>query len=486
MKRTNNYTTSSKTITIPQQETFSRVVPILSSALLMGAGVGFVLATILTLALALHVFLGPWWIAAAQAHGHVQLYGWAGLFVLGVALHFLPRLRGTPLSMPRLVPWILTDLVAGLLLRVLSQPLFLITGSHIWAILLIASGVLECVALVTVVSQLGMTARRGPILTTRPAFLGVFPYLVGAFCALGIASCVNLVSVVQASMSMGLVPTTTDNLNVTLGLFGFLVPMALAMSAQSLPMYAGLEAFPRRILWPMAGVYFSGLVLASAGMLASSQQSPWPGVLNGLGMLLMGIVLLIFISVFMRMMRTRGRLPEKVVRLAPSPEVATQNYQKHVRVERSTYGPFVALVASAYTWALLGSVLLILDGLSMLFGQTPFFTIDAIHHSLTVGFITLLICGIAPRMIPGFSGGKIASPSLVSATFWLGNTAALLRVGSLLLATVLATISFAGGSLYSILFGLSGPVGLALAICLAVNLWPALWPKGINPQSANM
>ena len=173
MKSTSSNTTVSKVAKITRQETLSRVAPILASALLMGAGVGFVLATILTLALALHVSLGPWWIATAQAHGHVQLYGWAGLFVLGVALHFLPRLPGTPLVMPRLIPWILTALVAGLLLRALSQPLFLVTGSHVWAILLIASGVLECAALVTLVSQLALTARRGPVLATRPAFLGV-------------------------------------------------------------------------------------------------------------------------------------------------------------------------------------------------------------------------------------------------------------------------------------------------------------------------
>jgi uncharacterized protein involved in response to NO len=257
----------------------------------MGAGVGFFMATILTLVLALHIFIGTWWVATAQAHGHIQLYGWAGLFVVGVALHFLPRLRGTPLSMPRFVPWILATMLAGLLLRAISQPLFVVSGSRIWSILLVASGVLECVALLTVVSQLGMTAWRGPALTTRPAFLGVFPFLVGAFCALGISGCVNFVSVVQASMSGGLVPATTDNLNVTLGLFGFLVPLALAMSAQSLPMYAGLKAFPRRILWPLADVYFLGLVLTSVGMLAGSQQSAWPGVLNGLGMLLMGIIL---------------------------------------------------------------------------------------------------------------------------------------------------------------------------------------------------
>jgi uncharacterized protein involved in response to NO len=410
----------------------------------------------------------------AQAHGHVQLYGWAGLFIIGVALHFLPRLRGTPLAVPRLVPWILAALVTGLLLRALSQPLYLATGAGAWSMLLVASGVLECAALVAVIALLGITARRGPRMATRPAFLGVFPFVVGAFCALGIASCINLVSVVQASLSMGLVPPTTDTLNVTLGLFGFLVPMALAMSAQSLPMYAGLVAFPRRIMWPLAGVYDTGLVLISIGTLAGSQQSAWPGALNGLGMFLLGGVLLIFISVFMRMLRTRGRLPEKVARLARSPEVARRNYQKRVRDERNAYGPFVALVASAYLWALLGGVLLIVDGLDMLFGQPPLFAIDAIRHSLAVGFITLLICGISPRMIPGFSGGKIASPGLVSATLWLGNTAALLRVGSLLLATVLATVSFAGGSLFTILFGLSGPVGLALAICLLVNLWPAL------------
>lgn len=89
------------------QEPFTRVASLLEAALLLGAGGGFVLATILTLTQALAVPLGPWWTALAQAHGHLQLYGWAGLFVLGVAFHFLPRLRGTPLAAPWLVPWIL-------------------------------------------------------------------------------------------------------------------------------------------------------------------------------------------------------------------------------------------------------------------------------------------------------------------------------------------------------------------------------------------
>lgn len=66
--------------------------------------------------------------------------------------------------------------------------------------------------------------------------------------------------------------------------------------------------------------------------------------------------------------------------------------------------------------------------------------------------------------------------STVSAMLWLGNTAAFLRVGSLLFAPILPALSVAGISLDALLFGPSGPLGLALAICLAVNLWPALWP----------
>ena len=101
---------------------------------------------------------------------------------------------------------------------------------------------------------------------------------------------------------------------------------------------------------------------------------------------------------------------------------------------------------------------------------------DAIRHALTIGFVSLLICGIAPRMLPGFSGGTIRSATLVSATLWLGNLAAVLRVGSLLLAPWLVIGSFNVGQ---VAFGCSGIVGLALALCLAWNLWPALRaPRG--------
>src|SRR5215469_10074044 len=154
-----------------EQRPFALVAPFLGAALVAGTVGGFLFATVLTLSLALKVSLGPWWAAIAQAHGHLQLYGWAGLFVLGVALHFLPRLRGTPLALPRLVPWILGLQVTGLVFRAFSQPVLAATGLGISRVLLLASGVLEGGALVGAVLLLGITAWRGPSLERSPTLL---------------------------------------------------------------------------------------------------------------------------------------------------------------------------------------------------------------------------------------------------------------------------------------------------------------------------
>jgi uncharacterized protein involved in response to NO len=289
---------------------------------------------------------------------------------------------------------------------------------------------------------------------------------------LALAAIINLVNMAQAARGSGLALYAGDTLNVTLGLFGFLVPMALAMSARSLPMYAGLDGFPRRVLWPIAGFYFTGVLLLDVGVDGGPIPSPWIGPVDGLGMMLLGGVVLLFVGIFLRLIRRRGHLPERVAKLAPSPETLAQTYQKQVKKEQTHYGPFVGLVASAYLWAMFGALLLLIDGASLLATGSELVAFDAVRHSFALGFIALLICGIAPRMLPSFSGGTIVSPKLVSATLWLGNAAAVLRVGSILFAPIFAGTQ--GFAIDTILFSLSGPLGLALAICLAINLWPAL------------
>jgi uncharacterized protein involved in response to NO len=454
------------------QEPFSRVAPVLKTALLMGAGGGFLLAAILTITSALSIPLGAWWEAMAQAHGHLQLYGWAGLMVLGVSFHFLPRLRGTPLVGARFVIWLPILLAASLLLRAISQPLLAAYPESAWSIGLIASGVVEMVAFVLALALLLLTALRGPRPSSRPAYWGVLPLLAGAFCLFALAGFINLANTIEAAKDAGLVAYTGDALNVTLGLFGFLMPVALAMSARSLPMYAGLESFPRRVLWPLAFSYFAAILLLCAGVKGGPLAGQLGMILDGLGMVLLGVIVLLFVGIFLSLMRRRGQVPERVSKLAPSPETLARSYQTQVKKERAHYGPFVGLVASAYMWAMFGAALLLINGIGLLAAGSEPVAFDAARHAFALGFIALLICGIAPRMLPSFSGGKIVSPRLVSATLWLGNAAAVLRVGSVLCAPLFAGAQ--GLAVDTLLFSLSGPLGLVVAICLAINLWPAL------------
>lgn len=456
-----------------RQQPFAVVTLLLRTALLLGVCAGFALASVLSVTLGFRLPLGVWWVAMAQAHGRIQVFGWVGLFALGVAFHFLPRLRGAPLRWPRLIPWLLGAQTSGLLLRGVAQPLLaLAPDSLLWRSALIASGVLEVVGLGLAVTLLIGTALQpdAPKLRKKQALWAVWPFLCCVALSLSLESLINLAATIQASSLGGIVPPLTDDASVLLGLFGFLTPLALAMSARALPLYAGLESIPHRILWPIACGYGGGLALA---LLGDAGPSDALGRLRGLGLALMGVALMAFLVIITRMMTRRGHLPAQVRKLAPTPEQVAQNYTRHISAERVRYGPYVALIISAYGWAFLAGALLLVDGVALALDFSTPVTLDAARHSIAVGFIALLLAGVSVRMIPGFSGGNIRSPRLVTALLWLGNGAALLRVGSLLAQPLLAATTF-GSALDSALFGLSGPLGLTFALVLAITLWPAL------------
>ena len=59
----------------------------------------------------------------------------------------------------------------------------------------------------------------------------------------------------------------------------------------------------------------------------------------------------------------------------------------------------------------------------------------------------------------------------VEATFWLDNTAVILRVLPLVLPPAFVEWTPAGGRLVHAAFGLSGLIALGDVVCLALNLW---------------
>ncbi len=452
------------------QSGFTVVAPLLGGALATGVFGGFLFASILTLSVLFH-FSGVWWYRMAQAHGHLQLYGWAGLFVLGVAYHFLPRLRGAPLQKPKYLQTLVPIFLSSLTLRAIGQTLLSGENATVASFMVIISAILEFVAITGFIYLFAISLAQGPQLSEKRAFASISILLVGNAIALEASAIVNLAAVFQKDLyTFGVYPYTFDQVNVTLGLLGFLVPMAIAMSAQSLPMYAGLNAFPRKMMLALSVVYEIGLLTEIIGLFLGNLS------VQGWGYLFIGGSAVTFIGVFMQMMLQRGKTPPKIASLAKDPVKLQANYRNQLSLQKQSYGPFVGLVASAYLWALIGAVSSIIIAAGLIFQQTFWLPIDASRHSFTMGFIAMLIGGISARMIPGFSGGMLRSAKYITAMLIVGNLAAAARVIAVLLPAGFIS-SGLGYWIYSILFGLAGPLGLTYALLLFINLWPAIFPN---------
>jgi uncharacterized protein involved in response to NO len=436
------------------QYPFTLVIPAMRLALALGALGGFVLAAVITLARAFRISLGIAEPALIQAHGHVQIMGWVGLFMLAVATHVIPRLRGQPLAFAGAVPWVWRGLAVGLTLRLVSQPLAA-TGVGIWRAGMVASGLLELASLWTLGVIFLATVTRGPSLRGRPAMLGILPLLIIALVGLMLGPVVTLVGLAQASASVyPLLPSNLDEMTVALGLMGFLVPLALAMSVRFLPLYGGLRPFPRTPLVIFEALYALGLVTLPLAL-----TNVWLAGF-GLGHLLLGLALTGFAGTMgWLIVRRPPPVVSAKIPMSPAPP----------RARPATSGVFAmaGLTALAFFWLLFGGIIFVTDGIAMLAGGALPIPLDAARHSLALGFIGLLLCGIAPRLAPAFSGHAMRSHALVTATFWVGLGASVTRVGSVLLQTSAAGASVA-------LLGASGVLGLSLAWLLLLNLWPAL------------
>ncbi len=79
-----------------------------------------------------------------NAHGHAQIFGWVGLFVMGFACQAFPRFKHTSLARPRPALASLGLMLAGILVRSVGEPL---AGELPWAgPVAVAASVLEVAA----------------------------------------------------------------------------------------------------------------------------------------------------------------------------------------------------------------------------------------------------------------------------------------------------------------------------------------------------
>ena len=432
---------------------------------------GFAIGAHLTFVIGFDFPLGRGFASFVQTHGHLQLVGWAGLFIIGISLHVIPRLASVPIAHPEWIPRILWAMAAGLLLRGLGHPTLPYLGGSAFGYWLVAgSGLLEWIAIVMYVALLLRTLRGVRDARLQPALFSVRPYFAMMLAGWLLYATLNLLLLLCMAWRRELVAAQGWNQNAIEIFIGLvLLPVAFAFSVRMFPLYLGLRAPD----WPVRGtayVYLVGVALYVVPLV------PWVAALapkaassfSRAGMLLRGGVVLWF--VWQLDILTRHRDPWMVNREVES--LPDKRPTRPVLPDYGEFGRFEWLVYAAYAWLALAALFEVLLGGAGLLGSPVPISTDVVRHMYLLGFITHLIFGVSVRMIPGLLKKKcVASAALVEATFWLGTLTVVSRVLPLILPPSLVEALPWGASIAQTAFALSGIIGLAAVCCLAINLW---------------
>jgi hypothetical protein len=391
----------------------------------IGLTVGFGLGLWLLVARVWGVsMLGANWLALVQVHGHLQLFGFVGLFAMGIALHALPRFRGAA-SPPTWLTWtVYGATVAGLAIRSIAQPIAEIPMRG--PLLLVGNGLLIVGTLTFSVAALRvLAAGRNP---HRPDEL-----LIGAgSCVLPVAAL--LVALEAVGATPVIVDQTTDDRALWTMLLGGISTLIFGVWARLAPGFvAALPARPRPLI-AGAAAWLIGVALLVAG----NATGPW---LLGAGLAITTYALSVF-----------------------GPGIARQPLRDHARLTRIG-------VRSAFAWAFIGVGILAAGTLGI---TDSYLQVSAARHAIALGFVTLMIYSVGARALPAFLDRRLWGPSLQAWTLFIANLGVALRV-----VPQLAQAAELNG-----VVGVSGILGYVSLVLFAVNAVRTVRGPASPPPSA--
>lgn len=324
-----------------------------------------------------------------QAHGHAQIFGWIGTFILGIGFYSIPKLRrANPFAL--WAAWLCWALwTSGVTLRWL-------TGVYQWQwrVVLPVSAALEVVAFVIFFHSV---SGHRPQDSGRQKLDEWVLVVIAAAAGLLLTLLVNL----GAAMWLAYrgtspdLPTEFDQRFLVLETWGFLVPFVWGFSSKWLPVFLGLRPVRGRVLLLAVAVNSVGVIAAMTGWMRSAVL-----------LLLGGIIVAVWALRFFE----RTQQPAKVKGVHPS---------------------FPVFVRLAYVWAIVAAALGLwassVEGAHGIWGAS--------RHALTVGFLATMVFSVGQRILPAFSGMRLLfNTRLMFLSLLLLTVGCLLRVSSEILA----------------------------------------------------
>lgn len=336
---------------------------------------------------------------SVNAHGEAQIFGWVGLFIMGFAYQAFPRMWQTTLVAPRLAVWAFALMVAGLVARTIGT---WAAGSWPFALpMAMTGGALEVTAVLIFTGQVLATFARG-----RARFEPYVGFIMGALAwfvassLLGFWHTWNTMTVTRTDALIWYIATYQNPLR-DLQIHGLALFMILGVALRMLPALFDLPRVPDRRAWWALGL----LVAAVAGE-----------------------VLLFICYRWTRNHALAAALFVPQVALALGAALIVLSWwpwRPSSVSDRS--GKFVW---AAFAWLAVSLVMLLLLPVHRAFSGMPFSHAyhGAIRHAITVGFISLMIMGMAAKVVATLNGLDPRALSRLWGPFLMVNVGCALRV----------------------------------------------------------
>lgn len=343
-----------------------------------------------------------------NAHGQAQIYGWMGLFIMGFALQMFPAFWGVKLASPRLARALLPLMAVAVAARTVGEA----RPAGLFATLAIAAGVLQLLVVAAFVALLAATAWQKGV-RGRAADL-----YIGAGLAWFLLSTVldlrHLVLTIGApdrasllaEIAMWQLPLRD------LQIHGLALSMILGVSMRVLPGLFGTPVVDERravrLFWPLQAMIVLEVALFPVAM-ATRRLAVFAAV--WLAWVGLAVVAALAVSSLRAFSRPRFVVP----RLSPLAFVRASHVWLGVSLAMLVAGPFWSrLLGVPFSHAWHG----------------------ATRHAITVGFVSLMIVGVASRVAPRPPGSTAAAEAMPLAPFVLLNLGCTLRVTQQVLTDV--------------------------------------------------
>jgi len=335
--------------------------------------------------------LSPAWL---QAHGHAQIFGWIGTFIIGIGYYSLSKMgRLMPFAAGRgWASWALWT--GGVALRWAAN-----ISEWNWRVLLPASAALQLsgflIFFVTVRRHRSRPAQLAGAAPPagRPGIETWMKLVVASTVAFLLALVMNLAVSIDLAITSAhpAIPHWLDLRYLFLAAWGFPALAVWGFSARWLPVFLGLREPSGAGLMGALGACGCGIIAALLGQFGLATP------------LLLGacVSAVIALRVFQR-----SQKPAKTKGVSPA---------------------FPYFVRGAYAWLLVASLLGVYAAQSDSNGGIW----GASRHALTVGFLATMVFSIGQRVLPAFCGMRLLySTKLMFASLAVLNLGCFLRVAS--------------------------------------------------------